>query len=335
MASPRIIITGGLGFIFSHVTEHFVKKGWEVVVIDNLSEGSHPEIIDGSFKHHDVHMAEPDVVGLIVKEKPDYIIHAAAITDVDYSVREPYRTLKKNALGTFHAFEACRQLPHLKKFMYVSTDEVYGECEHPMNEDEIILPRNPYSASKAIGSLLRVTYDNTYPNLTGKTVETRFCNVFGPRQDSRKILPKIKQSLQEGLSIPLHNEGSGYREYIYVKDIPPAVELILEKGDGTYNVTLSDGFTVAQLIEKAKEVAGKDIPTHTSHRAGMDIKYQMDSTRIRELGWKPLYTFEESLREYLLGEHVVPQAISRGTRTLTPWKRLWNLIPIKRILGPR
>src|SRR3954466_14275533 len=90
--APTILITGGLGFIFSHVTQYYVQKGWNVVVLDNLSEGSNPQILDSSFVHIDAHMANLDVVDKIVREEPDYIIHAAAITDVDYSIREPRRT---------------------------------------------------------------------------------------------------------------------------------------------------------------------------------------------------------------------------------------------------
>lgn len=297
--SPKILITGGLGFIFSHVTEYFVAKGWNVIVIDNLSEGSHPEIIDGSFVHYYNHIADPEIIKIITNENPDYVVHAAAISDVDYSIREPFRTLKKNIMGNLNVFEACRMLPNLKKFIYVSTDEVYGECEHKMKEDEMMSPKNPYSCSKAVGSLMRITYENTFADMKGKTAETRFCNVFGPRQDTRKIFPLIKKSLESGSSIPLHNEGVGYREYIYVKNIPPAIDLILEKGDATYNITLNDGYTVQQLVKKAEEVTHKKVTTHPTNRPGMDMKYQMNSDAIKTIGWKPLYTFEEGVKEYL------------------------------------
>lgn len=299
---PSVLITGGLGFIFSYVTEYYVEKGWRVIVVDNLSEGSHAELIDGSFTHYDTHMADPEVVDLIVRENPDYVIHAAAITDVDYSVREPSRTLMKNALGSIHAFEAARRLPDLKKFMYVGTDEVYGECDHAMKEDEIILPRSPYSCSKAFGSLMRVAYDNTYPLLKEKTVETRMCNVFGERQDIRKILPQIKKSLEDGYSIPLHSDGIGRREYIYVKNMPSAVDLILTEGSGVYNVTLNDSYTVRELIGKTESIVGKTVKTHPSERPGMDMRYEVDGSRLHALGWKPTYSFEEGLREYLTGE---------------------------------
>lgn len=299
VSDNKIIITGGLGFIFSHVTQYYIGKGWDVVVIDNQSEGSHPEIIDGSFKYYNQDVSNHEVIELIKDENPQYVIHAAAISDVDFSIKYPHQTLVKNISANMHVFEACRQLPNLKKFIYISTDEVYGECEHRRKEDEIIFPKNPYSCSKAVGSLMRISFDNTYAELKDKTAETRFCNVFGDRQDKRKIMPAIKESLKGKYSIPLHGGGQGYREYIYVKNIPPVIDLILEKGNRTYNITLNDGFTVKQLIEKVESITGKKILTHPSDRPGMDIKYQMDNSRIIELEWKPLYSFEEGLEEYL------------------------------------
>lgn len=298
----KILITGGLGFIFSYVTEYFVQKGWEVVVIDDMSDGSFPEIIDGSFIYYNYHMENPKVVDLILRENPDYIIHASSIADVDYSIREPYITFRKNTLSTMHVFEACRNLPSLKKLIYVSTDEVYGECDRKMNEDDAMAPKNPYSCTKAAGSFIRLVYENTYPELKGKTAETRFCNAFGARQTPTRIMSAIKKSIDEGYSIPLHQEGGGYREYIYVKNIPPVVDLILEKGLGVFNVSLNDGFTASELIDIAEKVTGKKVTTHPALRSGMDRRYQADSSRIRKLGWKPEYTFEEGLRKYLCEE---------------------------------
>ena len=244
-------------------------------------------------------MADLAVVDMIIEERPDYIVHAAAITDVDYSVREPRRTLEKNIRGEIHAFEAARNLPNLRKFIYVSTDEVYGECDHLMLENEMLAPRNPYSCAKAAGSLMRITYDNTYATLQGKTAETRFCNVFGPRQDTRKIMPIIKRALDEGVPVPVFDQGTSYREYIHVANIPPAIELIFEKGVGVYNVTNNDGYTVKDLIKKTEAVTERTIPVTVSHRPGIDMRYQMDSSRIRALGWSPLLTFDEGLRSYL------------------------------------
>lgn len=338
----KILITGGLGFIFSHVTEHFLNAGYDVMVLDNLSAGSHPELIpqfnlvnkpifvaDSNFTAEELSkmkagdiiqtsggkinqlptgkftFVETDVsfsttIPIITTFAPDYIIHAAAISDVDYSIKQPVKTIQANNNGTINVFEAARQLPNLKKLLYVSTDEVYGECNHPKSEDEILFPKNPYALSKSFGSQLRLAYDNTYPTLKDKTVETRFCNVFGPRQDDRKIIPAIKRALEGGKPVELHNGGEGYRQFIHVKEIPPAVALLLESGTRTYNITSNEGYTVKQLIAEAEYITGKKVPTVPGKRSGMDIRYEMDGTRIREeFGWKPEHDLYTTLQSYL------------------------------------
>ncbi len=346
MELDKVVITGGLGFIFSHVTEYLVKRGYEVHVIDNLSEGSHPELLEqltkqnnkyytacanpsdvklqeelyrdgfgdiikaptaftkkdnpyGLFKFYKEDVSKKEVIDTILNIEPDYIIHAAAYSDVDGSIREPRDVIKANCDATLNVFEAARQLPNLKKLVYISTDEVYGECDHLKTEDEILFPKNPYSFSKAYGSLLRIAYDNTYPELKNKTAETRFCNVFGPRQDERKIMPLIKRAIKDGTPVPLHNGGGGYREYIYVLNIPPIVEEIMRHGNRTYNVTLNDGFTVKELIAEVEHITGKKVPTVPAERAGMDMKYQMNATRVLELGCDYEWDFDFGIKDYL------------------------------------
>ncbi len=332
----KILITGGLGFIFSHVTEYFLNAGYDVMVLDNLSAGSHPELLP-HFKdicaskkfvekpelgfatagkvpsvpvnlteyHPRLTFVETDVsfsttIPIITTFAPDYIIHAAAISDVDYSIKQPVKTIQANNNGTINVFEAARQLPNLKKLLYVSTDEVYGECDHPKSESEILFPKNPYALSKSFGSQLRLAYDNTFPTLKDKTVETRFCNVFGPRQDDRKIIPAIKRALEGGKPVELHNGGEGYRQFIHVKEIPPAVALLLEFGTRTYNITSNEGYTVNQLISEAEYITGKKVPTVPGKRSGMDIRYEMDGSRIREeFGWKPEHDLYTTLQSYL------------------------------------
>lgn len=300
----KVLITGSQGFIFSHVTEYFLKKGWTVVGVDDLSTGSHPELLEyfktlGDFKFHQQDCAELSFQDLVIRESPDYIVHAASISDVDFSIKDPEYVLRQNVLGMINVFEGARHVQNLKKLLYVSTDEVYGECDTRKSEADIIFPKNPYAASKAFGSLLRLAYDNTYETMKDKTCETRFCNVFGPRQDARKVLPRILQSIRNSEQMPVQNGGKGYREYIYVKNIPPVIDMLLHSGDRTYNVTLGDGFTVEELIGKVEEVSGSKVETTEAHRPGMDMKYQMDNARIMSLGYVPLYTFDEGLAEYI------------------------------------
>lgn len=290
---PRIVILGSQGFIFSHVTEYFLKKGWEVHGFDNLSAGSHPELVPVFEETDNFHFYEEDVsfasaVDKIVRIDPQYIIHAAAISDVDYSIKQPTKTLQANNNATINAFEAARRCKNLRKFLYVSTDEVYGECDHPKSEDELLFPRNPYAVSKAFGSLLRLSYDNTYPELRDRTVETRFCNVFGPRQDDRKIIPAIKQAMKTGKPLELHNKGMGVRQWIHVDDIPPVIDLLLERGHRTYNITTGAEASVIDLIALAERATGKKVPTIPGKRSGMDMKYLMNGDRMmRDFMWKP------------------------------------------------
>ena len=298
----RIVITGGLGFIFSHVTEHFVAKGWNVLVIDNQTEGSHKEIVDGSFGLLAADAASPEAFEEIVRFDPEYIVHAAAITDVGYSIKSSRETVHNNVMATLNVFEAARKCPSLRKLVYVATDEVYGECQSLKNETEILFPRNPYSVSKAFGSLMRIGYDNTFPEMRGKTCEIRPCNVFGPRQSCPKIMPQIVRSLQEGHEIPLENGGEGYREYIYVKNVPPLIDFLLESGSRVYNVTCNDGYTVRQLIGEVENMTGRKVRTYDAKRPGHDMWYRMDAERLRGIGWKPIYSFHEGLREYLASE---------------------------------
>jgi dTDP-glucose 4,6-dehydratase len=144
-----------------------------------------------------------------------------------------------------------------------------------------------------------MAYDNSYSRLQNKTAETRFCNVVGKRQDTRKVLPRILHAIKTGQPMPVHNGGGGYREFIWVENIPPVIDLILEKGNRVYNITTNDGFTVKTLIKKVEEITNKKVPTISGSRPGMDMKYQLDATRIKELGWAPIITFEEGLKKYL------------------------------------
>lgn len=305
----KVLITGGLGFIFSHVTEYFVKRGYEVVVIDNCSTGSHPEIVNGSFKFYNADLSEPDAYKIIIEEKPNWIIHAAAITDVDFSIANPRRTIENNVMATLNVFKGAKQLESdyspgrgvtgFEKLLYVNSDEVYGECEEKKTEEDMMFPRNPYSASKAMCSFIRTSYDVTFSPLKDKTAEIRMCNVFGPRQDTRKIMPNLLKAVRDSnYSVSLQEEGIGYREYLYVKNIPPIIELILEKGNRVYNITNNDGFTVNELIKKFESMTGKRIKTHPATRPSHDRFYRMNNERLKSLGWNPLYNFEQGLSEY-------------------------------------
>lgn len=301
---PKLVILGSQGFIFSHVTEYFIAKGWDVYGFDNLSAGSNEDLISkfensGNFTFFEDDLSYLPAVDKIIRINPDYIIHAAAISDVDYAIKNPTKTLTANNNATTNAFEAARQCTNLKRLLYVSTDEVYGECDYEKTEEDLLFPKNPYAVSKAFGSILRLAYDNTYPQLRDKTVETRFCNVFGPRQDSRKIIPAIRRTLNGGAPLVLHNKGLGIRQWIHVSDIPPVIDLLLERGHRTYNITSGISASVLDLIDAAERATGKKVSTVPGKRTGMDMKYIMSPERIfKEFGWKPKVDVGSALNEY-------------------------------------
>lgn len=295
----RVLITGGLGFIFSHVTQWFVAHGYDVTVVDGCFSYSHREILDGSFKFINADLAKEDAWRLIVDIDPEYIIHAAAMTDVDYALANPRLTVENNVDCTLNVFKGAKRLKNLKKLLYVNTDEVYGECEYPKSEEELLFPRNPYSASKAMCSFIRTSFDTSYESLRDKTAEVRMCNIFGQRQDSRKILPLLLHAIKTGDAIPLQEGGNGYREYLEVSNVAAALQLVLERGNRVYNLTAQEGFTVNEIIGKIEEITGKKINTYPASRAAHDRAYRMDNARIKELGWSPILSFEEGLKQYV------------------------------------
>ena len=301
----KVLITGGLGFIGSHVTEWFVKEGYDVTVIDGCFSYSHREILDGSFKFINADLAQEDAWRLIVDADPEYIIHMAAMTDVDYALANPRLTIENNVDCTLNVFKAAKRLKNLEKLLYVNTDEVYGECEYPKSEEELLFPRNPYSASKAMCSFIRTSFDTSYEPLKDKTAEVRMCNIFGPRQDTRKILPLLLHAVKTGDAIPLQEGGAGYREYLHVSNVAPALQLVLERGNRVFNLTAEECFTVKELIKTVEEITGVKINTFPALRPSMDRWYRMDNSRIKELGWHPEISFMNGLVRYIQDEKVV------------------------------
>ena len=310
MHKQKIIITGNLGFICSHITDYFISKGYYVYGIDNHSVGSHPELITswektGQYTHTRIDVSDEKIIDLVVKINPTFIIHGAAVSDVDESIRHPMFVIKQNTLGNLYMMEAARKCSFLKKYLFLCTDEIFGECELRKKEDDLMFPTKPYAASKATGAIFRYAYDISFPQLVNKTVETRFCNIFGPRQDSRKVIPRIIESIKTGKPVSVHNEGLGRREYLHIDNIPPLMEKVLMKGSRTYNITANESFTVNELIKYIEHLTDKKVPTIRGHRPGMDHNYSMDSTRFKEeFDWKPIVSFKKGLKELLIEENI-------------------------------
>lgn len=319
----RVMITGGCGFVGHHVVEHFLKNtDWTVVVLDRLDYASMGfdrlrdiSVFDSArveVRTHDLNL--PITHGLRQEIGPvDFIVHMAAGSHVDRSIDEPVSFIKNNVNNTLNMLEYARTLPSLKKFIYFSTDEVYGTAPDGRNyqEGDRFNPGNPYSASKAAAECFCMAYRNTYrmPIMITNTM-----NIIGERQHHEKFLPKIIRSTLLGETLPIHGNSdrtkAGSRFYLHARNAADAVLFILQNVDefldnidaskGKFNIVgerETDNLEFAQMV--AKHV-GKplhyDIVDFHSSRPGHDLRYALDNTKLLALGWSYPKTLEESIQ---------------------------------------
>lgn len=299
-----LLVTGGCGFIGSHFIKHFLKShpGVRVVNLDRLSYCGNREntrALEGTADYEFVwgDICDPVIVNRLMKQA-DAVMHFAAETHVDRSIDNPDDFLRTNILGTRNLLELALK-NKIKRFVHVSTDEVYGSlAEGDADENFPLQPNSPYSASKASSDLFARAYWKTYglPVLI-----TRSSNNFGPNQFPEKVIPLFITNLIEGKKVPLYGDGKNRRDWIYVEDNCRALELVLEKGkDGEiYNVGIGRDISNLELTESLlKEMgAGQDRVNRVPDRPGHDFRYSLDISKIKKLGFSPKWTFESGLRE--------------------------------------
>ena len=318
----KVILTGANGFVGHHILEHFLKKtDWEIYCLDKLSYASsgHDRIRDiNVFNDERVKIFTTDLSlpfqeGLI-KELGDieYIFHVAADSHVDNSISDPVPFVQNNINSTLHILEYARNLPNLKKFIYFSTDEVYGSAPVGKNykEGERFNCGNPYSASKGAAECICQSYANTYKM---PIIITNTMNVIGERQHPEKFVPKVINKVLNGETVTIHSNKekteAGSRFYIHARNIADALLHILDNCDetldnydaskGRFNIVgekETDNLQLAQLIADilGKELKYEMVDFH-SRRPGHDLRYALDGQKMKELGWEHPVPFEQSL----------------------------------------
>ena len=318
----KVILTGANGFVGHHILEHFLKKtDWEIYCLDKLSYASsgHDRIRDiNVFNDERVKIFTTDLSlpfqeGLI-KELGDieYIFHVAADSHVDNSISDPIPFVQNNINSTLHILEYARNLPNLKKFIYFSTDEVYGSAPVGKNykEGERFNCGNPYSASKGAAECICQSYANTYKM---PIIITNTMNVIGERQHPEKFVPKVINKDLNGETVTIHSNKekteAGSRFYIHARNIADALLHILDNCDetldnydaskGRFNIVgekETDNLQLAQLIADilGKELKYEMVDFH-SQRPGHDLRYALDGEKMKELGWEHPVPFEQSL----------------------------------------
>lgn len=300
----KILVTGGAGFIGSGFVRQMLSKheDYEITVLDSLTYAADKRNLDQVKTGKNFKFIKGDICNYKTVLKAltgvDVVVHFAAESHVDNSIGNSIIFTQTNTLGTHVLLEAAR-FSNIKRFIHVSTDEVYGDIvKGSFKESSALNPNNPYSASKAGAEMLARSYFKTY-NLPVTVV--RGNNVFGPFQYPEKIIPKFVTRLIENKKVPLHGSGDQIRTFIYVNDFVNAIECVLKKGlvGEVYNIGTDDEISMlalSKLLVKKLKRNQSYIQTVTD-RPFNDKRYSVDLKKIRKLGWKPLHTFESALEE--------------------------------------
>ena len=306
----KILVTGGAGFIGSEFVRSLLQNKYsefglepsEVVVIDALTYAGNLDNLaeitnDPRFKFVHGNITNLQLMQDISKGC-DLIVNFAAESHVDRSIENPAIFIETNVLGTYTVLEVARR-NKVRRVMQVSTDEVYGSItEGSWGEDSPLEPNSPYSASKASADLLARSYVKTFGL---DVIVTRCCNNYGPYQYPEKLVPLLITKILQGEDLPIYGNGENVREWIHVSDHARALAFLSTKGDfgEIYNIGSGEEFSNVEIAEKILDIMKSEVSKikFVADRLGHDIRYSLDSSKVRNLGWVPLSHFETRLRE--------------------------------------
>jgi len=299
----RLLVTGGAGFIGSNFVRYALQQSDSVRItnldaltyagnlasLQDVAEDPRYTFVQGDIR-------DPEVVDRLIDDA-DAVVHFAAESHVDRSIDGPKEFLETNVVGAGVVFDACRR-HDIDRVVHISTDEVYGSIEEPDSfaEDDPLVPNSPYSVSKAAADLLARSYAVTY----GFPITvTRTANNFGPYHYPEKVVPLFVTNLIDGQTVPLYGDGRNVRDWTYVLDNVAAQWLVLTEGErgAVYNVGAGSEMSNKELTYAILDRfgLGEEMIEFVPDRPGHDLRYSVDTARIRELGWAPATDFEAAL----------------------------------------
>jgi dTDP-glucose 4,6-dehydratase len=300
----NVLVTGGAGFIGSNFVRHAIAAhaDWHVTTLDKLTYAGRLEnlqdVIDHprhTFVRGDI--SDPEVTAPLVKAS-EIVVHFAAETHVDRSLLSAGVFITTDVFGTFVLLEAAREAPRLRRFVQISTDEVYGSvAEGASRETDELRPRNPYSASKAAADRLAYSYWATY---SVPVVITRASNNYGPFHFPEKVIPLFITNAIDDVPVPLYGDGLQERDWLHVTDHCRAIDLLIDAGTSgeVYNVGGGNHVRNIDLTKRILELVGKpeSLIQPVVDRPGHDRRYSLDTSKLQQLGWRPEVAFDAGLR---------------------------------------
>ncbi|MCX5704369.1 MAG: dTDP-glucose 4,6-dehydratase [Candidatus Omnitrophica bacterium] len=297
----KILVTGGAGFIGSEFVRQTVKKGYGIIVVDKLTYAgdlARLKEAEGKYKFYKADICNQKQIGSIFKkEKPDIIVHFAAETHFDRSIQDASPFIETNIKGTQALLDISRKYK-IKKFIQISSDEVYGDIERgSFTEDSPLKPNSPYAASKAAADLLIKSYIRTYGF---PAIIIRPCNNYGPWQYPEKLIPLAILKILKGGKVPVYAKGKNIREWLYVQDCANGILKVLEKGrlGEIYNIGSNQEKQNIEVVRGLLKILNADeTKIHfVKDRPGHDIRYKLNWRKItKETGWKPRVKFAEGI----------------------------------------
>jgi UDP-glucose 4-epimerase len=303
----KAIVTGGAGFIGSHLSRALYERGYKVIILDDLSTGKKENIeslLAQAENGDDVRFVNDSILKtpLLLKllSGVDYVFHLAAIASVPASIRDPFTSHIVNLTGTLNVLEAARTR-QVKKVIYFSSAAVYGDSPVlPQHEGMLPLPLSPYAVTKLGGEYYCEVYKKAYRM---ETVSLRYFNVYGPRQDPNSqyaaAIPKFIMKALNGEAPVIYGDGEQTRDFIFVRDAAAAAITAAETAaSGVYNIGMGQTATINETVRLVLDITGKDLkPVYENARPGDIVHSLADTSKLKALGFKPGYNLEKGLKE--------------------------------------
>ena len=300
-----VLVTGGAGFIGSNFVRYALEAhpDWQITTLDKLTYAGRMETVKDVIDHPrhrfvrgDV--ADPQVAAPLVKAS-EIVVHFAAETHVDRSILAAGEFIRTEVIGTFVLLEAARDASTLRRFVQISTDEVYGSVKEGSSvETDELRPRNPYSASKAGADRLAYSYWATFGV---PVVVTRASNNYGPYQFPEKVIPLFITNALDNIPVPLYGAGQNIRDWLHVMDHCRGVDVVIERGTPgeVYNIGGGNEVRNVDLTHALLSLADRppSLIKNVQDRQGHDLRYSLDTTKLRNLGWCPEVPFTEGLKD--------------------------------------